>query len=185
MISGSAVSNVASVGVFTIPMMKRTGYSREGAGAIEAVGSTGGQLMPPVMGAAAFLMAEFIEAPYAEIALAAAIPAALYYLALYWQVDLIAGKENHQRLNETIPDVRRSFAKAGIYGTVPGAVVRHLLLEAVGRRSPRSARRWRCSWSTVPRLQGQPAAALETSRHACLTGRTPPSCSSRWRPRRS
>ena len=65
-ISGSAVSNVASVGVFTIPMMKRSGYSARDAGAIEAVGSTGGQLMPPVMGAAAFLMAEFIEMPYAD-----------------------------------------------------------------------------------------------------------------------
>ena len=65
-ISGSAVSNVASVGVFTIPMMKRAGYSARDAGAIEAVGSTGGQLMPPVMGAAAFLMAEFIETPYSQ-----------------------------------------------------------------------------------------------------------------------
>ena len=104
MISGSAVSNVASVGVFTIPLMKRTGYSPQVAGAIEAVGSTGGQLMPPVMGASAFLMAEFIEMPYAEVALSAAIPAALYYLALYWQVDLIAGKQQLARLRETLPE---------------------------------------------------------------------------------
>ncbi len=105
-ISGSAVSNVVSVGVFTIPMMKRTGYSARDAGAIEAVGSTGGQLMPPVMGAAAFLMAEFIEVPYVEIAIAAAIPAVLYYFGLYAQVDLIAGKGKFDRLNETIPLVR-------------------------------------------------------------------------------
>jgi TRAP transporter 4TM/12TM fusion protein len=105
MISGSAVSNVASVGVFTIPLMKRTGYSPQVAGAIEAVGSTGGQLMPPVMGASAFLMAEFIEMPYAEVALSAAIPAALYYLALYWQVDLIAGKQRLARLHEALPEV--------------------------------------------------------------------------------
>ncbi|MEQ9124033.1 MAG: TRAP transporter large permease subunit, partial [Alphaproteobacteria bacterium] len=91
-ISGSAVSNVASTGVFTIPMMKRTGYTARDAGAIEAVGSTGGQLMPPVMGAAAFLMAEFLQMPYAEIALAATVPAILYYWGLYCQVDLIAGK---------------------------------------------------------------------------------------------
>ncbi len=113
-ISGSAVSNVASVGVFTIPMMKRTGYSARDAGAIEAVGSTGGQLMPPVMGAAAFLMAEFIEVPYAEVALAAAIPAVLYYFGLYAQVDLIAGKGKFERLNETIPLVPRCCATAGI-----------------------------------------------------------------------
>ena len=91
-ISGSAVSNVASVGVLTIPMMKRAGYSARDSGAIEAVGSTGGQMMPPVMGAAAFLMAQFLEVPYANVALAAAIPAVLYYLALYFQVDLMAGK---------------------------------------------------------------------------------------------
>ena len=103
MVSGSAVSNVASVGVFTIPMIKRAGYSARDAGAIEAVGSTGGQLMPPVMGAAAFLMAEFIETPYSTIALAAAVPAVLYYFGLYCQVDLIAGKGKFERLNEIIP----------------------------------------------------------------------------------
>ena len=103
MISGSAVSNVASVGVFTIPMMKRTGYSARDAGAIEAVGSTGGQLMPPVMGAAAFLMAEFIQVPYSEVAIAAAVPAMLYYFGLYAQVDLIAGRGKFERLGETIP----------------------------------------------------------------------------------
>ncbi|MBI2961535.1 MAG: TRAP transporter fused permease subunit [Betaproteobacteria bacterium] len=106
MISGSAVSNVASVGPLTIPMMIRTGYSPRDAGAIEAVGSTGGQLMPPVMGAAAFLMAEFLEIPYGKVALAAAIPAVLYYLALYWQVDLIAAKERISLLTEELPKPR-------------------------------------------------------------------------------
>jgi TRAP transporter 4TM/12TM fusion protein len=104
-ISGSAVSNVASIGVFTIPMMKRSGYTARDAGAIEAVGSTGGQLMPPVMGAAAFLMAEFLEIAYAEVALAATIPAILYYWGLYCQVDLIAGKGRLQRLTDTIPEI--------------------------------------------------------------------------------
>jgi TRAP transporter 4TM/12TM fusion protein len=106
MISGSAVSNVASIGPLTIPMMIRTGYSRRDAGAIEAVGSTGGQLMPPVMGAAAFLMAEFLELPYAEIALSATIPAVLYYLALYWQVDLMAAKAKFAPLSEDVPRAR-------------------------------------------------------------------------------
>lgn len=89
-ISGSAVSNVVSTGVITIPLMKKAGYSNQRAAAIEAVASTGGQLMPPVMGAAAFLMAEFIQVPYSEVVLAATIPALLYYFALFIQVDLDA-----------------------------------------------------------------------------------------------
>jgi len=111
MISGSAVSNVASIGPLTIPMMIRTGYPRPVAGAIEAVGSTGGQLMPPVMGAAAFLMAEFLEIPYAEVALAATIPAVLYYLALYWQVDLMAARSHLATLNEDLPRVREVLVR--------------------------------------------------------------------------
>ena len=77
-ISGSAVSNVATTGVITIPLMQRGGYSREDAGGIEAVASTGGQLTPPIMGAAAFLMAEFLDIPNATVAAAALIPAVLY-----------------------------------------------------------------------------------------------------------
>ena len=92
MISGSAVSNVASVGVLTIPLMRRGGYPAHVAAAIEAVASTGGQLMPPVMGAAAFLMAEFLQVPYRDVAIAAALPALLYYYALFVQADLLAAK---------------------------------------------------------------------------------------------
>jgi TRAP transporter 4TM/12TM fusion protein len=113
---------VVSVGVFTIPMMKRTGYSARDAGAIEAVGSTGGQLMPPVMGAAAFLMAEFIEVPYAEVAIAAAIPAVLYYFGLYTQVDLIAGKGKFERLTEAIPRVA-GVMREGWHFLIPFAVL--------------------------------------------------------------
>jgi TRAP transporter 4TM/12TM fusion protein len=91
-VSGSAVANVAVDGAITIPMMKRTGYPAHLAAAIEAVASNGGQIMPPVMGAAAFLMAEFLNIPYGQIALAAAVPALLYYLALFTQVDLEAAK---------------------------------------------------------------------------------------------
>ncbi len=94
MISGSAVSNVASVGVLTIPLMRRGGYPAHVAAAIEAVASTGGQLMPPVMGAAAFLMAEFLQVPYRDVAIAAALPALLYYYALFIQADLLAAKSN-------------------------------------------------------------------------------------------
>lgn len=91
-ISGSAVANVAGTGVITIPMIKRNGYPAHKAGAIEAVASTGGQLMPPVMGAAAFLMAEFLSIPYSSVVLAALVPALLYYVALFIQADLEAAR---------------------------------------------------------------------------------------------
>ncbi len=89
-ISGSAVANVASVGVFTIPLMRRAGYSAEQAGAVEAIASTGGQLMPPVMGVAAFVMAEILQIDYGRVALAAAVPALAFYVSLFFVVDLMA-----------------------------------------------------------------------------------------------
>ena len=92
-ISGSAVANVVATGVVTIPLMKRAGYPAHKAGAIEAVASTGGQLMPPVMGAAAFLVAEFLETSYATVVLAAIVPGLLYYIALFIQADLEAAKD--------------------------------------------------------------------------------------------
>ncbi|MPZ39639.1 MAG: TRAP transporter fused permease subunit [Rhizobiales bacterium] len=92
MVSGSAVANVASVGTITIPLMKRNGFPGHTAGAIEAVGSTGGQIAPPVMGAAAFLMAEYLQVPYAEVMIAAIIPALLWYATLFMQVDLESAK---------------------------------------------------------------------------------------------
>lgn len=91
-VSGSAVANVVVDGAITIPMMKKSGYPPHVAAAIEAVSSNGGQIMPPVMGVAAFLMAEFLNISYAEVALAAAIPACLYYIALFTQIDLEAAK---------------------------------------------------------------------------------------------
>jgi len=92
MISGAAVSNVMAVGIVTIPLMRRSGFAPERAAAIEAVGSTGGQLMPPVMGAAAFIMAEFLQVPYGSVVIAAIIPSLLYYGTLFVCVDLEAAK---------------------------------------------------------------------------------------------
>ena len=92
MISGSAVSNVLAVGIVTIPTMVKSGFTPYRAAAIESVGSTGGQLMPPVMGAAAFIMAEFLQVPYGAVCVAAAIPAILYYACLFFHVDLEAAK---------------------------------------------------------------------------------------------
>jgi len=91
-VSGSSVSNVVSGGIFTIPLMKRTGYSGVKAGAIEAASSINGQLMPPVMGAAAFLMVEYVGIPYAEICKHAALPAIISYIALFYIVHLEALK---------------------------------------------------------------------------------------------
>jgi TRAP transporter 4TM/12TM fusion protein len=93
MISGAAVSNVLAVGIITIPLMARSGFTATRAAAIESVGSTGGQLMPPVMGAAAFIMAEFLQVSYGAVVMAAIIPAFLYYAALFMHVDLEAAKQ--------------------------------------------------------------------------------------------
>lgn len=91
-ISGSGVANVVTTGQFTIPLMKKFGYSAEFAGGVEATSSMGGQIMPPVMGAVAFIMAETIGVPYVDICLAAAIPAALYFFTAFFMVHLEAGR---------------------------------------------------------------------------------------------
>ena len=122
-ISGSAVSNVASTGVITIPLMQRGGYSARAAGAIEAVASTGGQLTPPIMGAAAFLMAEFLQMPYQDIVLAAIIPALLFYVALFVHTDLEAARTGVTALEpDQIPAARKVLA-GGWFLIVPFAVL--------------------------------------------------------------
>ena len=92
MVSGSSVGNTVTTGSFTIPMMKKTGYKPEFAGAVEAAASTGGQIMPPIMGAAAFLMAEYIGIPYAQVAVKAILPAILYFTGIFIAVHLEAKK---------------------------------------------------------------------------------------------
>ncbi|RLI76350.1 C4-dicarboxylate ABC transporter permease [Archaeoglobales archaeon] len=87
-VSGSSVANVLTTGTFTIPLMKKAGYPREIAGAVEPVASTGGQLMPPIMGAAAFIMAQFLGVPYNKLIIAAVIPALIYYAGVYLFIDL-------------------------------------------------------------------------------------------------
>ncbi len=97
-ISGSALANVGTTGAFTIPMMKKIGYQPHFAGAVEAVASTGGQWMPPVMAGTAFILAEYVELPYREVMIAAFVPAILYYLCLGFQIDLEAIKLKLQGL---------------------------------------------------------------------------------------
>ena len=93
-INGSGIANVLTVGQFTIPLMRRFGYRPAFAGAVEATASMGGQIMPPVMGAVAFIMAESLNVPYGTIAIAATIPALLYYLSAFWVVHLEAGRHH-------------------------------------------------------------------------------------------
>jgi TRAP transporter 4TM/12TM fusion protein len=123
MISGSAVSNVASVGVLTIPLMRRGGYQAHVAAAIESVASTGGQLMPPVMGAAAFLMAEFLQVPYRNVAVAATLPALLYYYALFVQADLMAARSGLTSIDlSDVPPLGQVF-KRGWHFLLPFAML--------------------------------------------------------------
>ncbi len=102
MVSGAAVANVAITGAFTIPFMKRVGYKPEHAGAIEATASTGGQLMPPVMGAAAFMMASFLGVPYAEVMLAGVLPAILYFWGVMLGVQFLAVRNGIRAPTEDI-----------------------------------------------------------------------------------
>jgi TRAP transporter 4TM/12TM fusion protein len=110
-VSGSSVSNVVSGGIFTIPLMKRTGYSGVKAGAIEAASSINGQIMPPVMGAAAFLMVEYVGIPYSEIIKHAALPAIISYIALFYIVHLEAVKFDLKVLKRS---KERTYLEAGI-----------------------------------------------------------------------
>ncbi|MCC8193108.1 MAG: TRAP transporter permease [Deltaproteobacteria bacterium] len=114
MINGSALANVATTGAITIPLMKRTGYTPEFAGAVEAVASTGGQFAPPIMGAVGFIMAEFLGVPYTKVMLAAAIPAFLYYLALMMAVHFEAKKLGLRGLSrDNIPDALKVLRERG------------------------------------------------------------------------
>lgn len=117
-ISGSSIANVVASGSFTIPAMKKTGYTPEFAAAVEAAASTGGQLMPPVMGAAAFLMAEFTGIPYSKVALAAALPAILYFTGIFIAVHIEARRLGLKGLEkDAIPDLWALLRKKGILFT--------------------------------------------------------------------
>jgi TRAP transporter 4TM/12TM fusion protein len=119
MISGAAVSNVMAVGIVTIPLMIRSGFSPVRAGAIEAVGSTGGQLMPPVMGAAAFIMAELLQVSYGAVVVAAVIPSLLYYGTLFLCVDLEAAKAKIGAAQVEDAPSFREVMKAGWHFLLP------------------------------------------------------------------
>ena len=127
-VSGSSVANVVGTGSLTIPMMKKLGYHKNFAGAVEAAASTGGQLMPPVMGAAAFLMAEFVGVPYIDIVKAAVIPALLYFTGVWLGVHFEAKRNNLKGLpREQLPKFGRLFLERG-HLALPLVVIVYLLV---------------------------------------------------------
>ncbi|MEA4859037.1 MAG: TRAP transporter permease [Sphaerochaeta sp.] len=127
-INGSAVANVVTTGAFTIPLMKKTGYSKEFSGAVESSASVGGQLLPPIMGAAAFIMAEMLGVKYGTIVISAAIPALLYYLGILVQVQLRASKKNLQGIpKEELPKVSDVMRERG-HLLLPIAFLLYMLL---------------------------------------------------------
>ncbi|MDK2855499.1 MAG: hypothetical protein PWQ41_512 [Bacillota bacterium] len=138
-VSGSSVANVVTTGSFTIPLMKSVGYEPYFAGAVEAASSTGGQIMPPVMGAAAFIMAEVLGVPYIKVAAAAAIPAVLYYISLFAQVHFRAGRLGLRGIpREQLPGLKETVLK-GWHLLVPLAV---LIVVLVRGYSPMKAVFW-------------------------------------------
>ena len=127
-INGSGVANVLTVGQFTIPLMKRFGFRPEFAGAVEATASMGGQIMPPVMGAVAFIMAETLDVPYLTIVQAAIIPAILYFVTVLWTVHLEAGRQNLVGLSAAeCPNWREALFKRG-YLLLPLAGLVYLIM---------------------------------------------------------
>ena len=116
MINGTSAGNVVSTGSLTIPLMKKVGYSKQSAGAVEAAASTGGQIMPPIMGAGAFIMAEITGIPYTEIAIAAIIPAILYFASVYFMVDFEAAKTGMRGMrDDELPQLKKMVKQCYLF----------------------------------------------------------------------
>ena len=135
-ISGSAAGNVATTGSVTIPAMKRGGYKPHVAGAIESVASTGGQIMPPIMGAAAFLMADYLGIPYLQVAAAAVIPAVLYFLAAGFSIDLYARSEGLRGLTRAeMPRFLQTLKEGWVFLVLIGLVYAMLVMGYTATRA--------------------------------------------------
>ena len=170
-ISGSAVANVVGTGSFTIPLMKSIGYRPIFAGAVEAVASSGGQIMPPIMGAAAFLMAELLEISYFTVVVAALIPAILYYVAVFCAVDFEAGRDHLQGLApERIPSFG-TLMRTRWYYLIPPVTLVYLM--GVQKYSPSMSAFWTL-WTSVavgmirPETRMGPKKFWETLRGGAL-----------------
>ncbi|MCB2191040.1 MAG: TRAP transporter permease [Deltaproteobacteria bacterium] len=145
MVSGSVVANVVSTGSFTIPLMKKTGFSPTFAGAVEATASTGGQIMPPIMGAAVFIMAEIINKAYVDIIFAATIPAALFFLSLVFVIHFRALRTGLGGISRSQLPYLKDVLKAKGHLAIPPIVL--VLLLTVVRYSP-----MKCAFLTLPLL---------------------------------
>lgn len=181
-VSGSPVANVSSTGQFTIPLMKKIGYKPKVAASIEAVASTGGSIMPPIMGAGAFVMAEMTGISYGEIIIAAAIPAILYYLSVYFYVDLEAAKDNLKGLSKAeLPDFKKTFM-AGFHLYIGLGVLIYLLV--INQSSPMYSAFWsivalvvsyvvvyfkQIDWSFLPNALVDGAKGMLLTTVACAT----------------
>lgn len=126
-INGTAIGNIMSTGIVTIPLMKKSGFKPQFAAAIEAVASNGGQIAPPVMGATAFLIAEFLQVSYAEVVMAALVPAVLYYVCLFLQVDAIAARFGLHGIPKSELPNAKPLLKTGWVFLLPLAVLVYLL----------------------------------------------------------
>lgn len=136
-VSGNSVANVVSTGAFTIPLMKSVGYKSKFAAAVEATASSGGQIMPPILGSAAFIMAELIGAPYSEIMLASIIPALLYFFTVFLMVDIEAAKNNLTGVSkEELP--KRKYVLQNLYMLLP-LVVLTLVMTVLNQSAIRAA----------------------------------------------
>ena len=136
-VSGNSVANVVSTGAFTIPLMKSVGYKSKFAAAVEATASSGGQIMPPILGSAAFIMAELIGAPYSEIMLASIIPALLYFFTVFLMVDIEAAKNNLTGVSkEELP--KRKYVLQNLYMLLP-LVVLTIVMTVLNQSAIRAA----------------------------------------------
>ncbi|WP_216852944.1 TRAP transporter permease [Phytoactinopolyspora halotolerans] len=130
-VSGSAIANTVTTGAFTIPLMKKVGYKPHEAGGVEAAASTGGQLLPPIMGAGAFVMAEYIGVPYTEIVKVAIIPALMYFAVVFLFVDILARKHGIEGLpKESLPRLK-AVLTGGFHFLVPFVLLVYLLTQYV------------------------------------------------------
>ena len=163
-LSGSPTANVVVTGSITIPMMIRTGYPRYYAGAVEAIASTGGALAPPIMAGIAFVVAIFVGVPYAKIATLAALPAILYFLALFAQVDLKAAKEGLRGVpREQLPPLKATL-KEGWEFAIPFVVLVMLLFKL-----PPVLRTLSDDFDELQRDSANPAAGLAALGVVCMT----------------
>lgn len=141
-ITGQAAVNVATTGMITIPLMKKLGYKPEYAGAVEAAASSGGQFMPPVMGAAAFIMAEVLGVPYSTVARAALVPAVLYFVALLLMTDLQGIKLGMKGLPKSELPSRREVLKKGWLFSIPILLLIYMLM--IAKYTPMKSAVWAC-----------------------------------------